>query len=190
MNKILTSLAVRCTTITTASARSSASSSSMFSHTSRSPVVIARIQTMQMHSSAVRYMSEASSPSGNASTADIAIPYFKATVDEQVLPAVSLATAANQEIVQHKKSLAVAKYRKHATDTGSAPVQIATMTEDVFNLARHALQHKKDKHSMRGYQILLARRKKMMIYLKRKDLQLFKETVAALGLENEAKHIK
>ena len=136
-----------------------------------------------MHSSAVRYMSE-------ATAGEIAIPYFKATVDEQVMPAVSLSTAANQEIVQHKKSLAVTKYRKHATDTGSAPVQIATMTEDVLNLARHALQHKKDKHSMRGYQILLARRKKMMIYLKRKDLQSFKETVAALGLENEAKNIK
>lgn len=177
MQRAFTTLAARCTTFSTASARSSVCSSSS--------------QTMQMHSSAVRFMSEAASSSSTSTDGPaIAVPYFKANVDAKVLPSISLSTAANNEIVQHKKSLAVQQYRKHATDTGSAPVQIAAMTEDVLNLARHALQHKKDKASIRGYQILLARRKKMMIYLKRKDLQLFKETVARLGLENEAKHIK
>lgn len=118
------------------------------------------------------------------------ISNFTQNVDASVLPAFSLATASNMEVVQHKKSLAVAKFKAHSTDTGSAPVQIAVMTEKILNLAKHAIAHKKDKHSIRGYQILLARRKKMMKYLKRKDFELFKETVTALGLEKEASHIK
>lgn len=115
---------------------------------------------------------------------------FKQDVDVDILPAFSIATASNMEVVQHKKSLAVAKFKAHHTDTGSAPVQIAVMTEKILNLAKHAIAHKKDKHSIRGYQILLARRKKMMKYLKRKDFELFKETVSELGLEKDASHIR
>jgi small subunit ribosomal protein S15 len=146
-----------------------------------------RYQYMNMHSSAFMRSADVTL---QAPEKTVSIPYFKAKVESNVMPAMSLATANNKEIVDYKKSLAVSKFRKHETDTGSAAVQIAVMTEDVLNLARHALVHKKDKHTQRGYQILLARRKKMMQYLKRTNLEQFKATVIALGLENEAKNLK
>jgi small subunit ribosomal protein S15 len=133
------------------------------------------------NASAVSVVDDASTP---------IIHNFNAKLDKKVLPTISLATASNMEVVNYKKSLAVEKYQLHSTDTGSAPVQIAVMTEKIMNLAKHALQHKKDKHSIRGYQILLARRKKMMKYLKRKDIELFKATVEAVGLQKEAVHVK
>lgn len=123
-------------------------------------------------------------------TDKVFIPNFKSNVSETVRPTISLATANSKDILQYKKSIALENYKSHDTDTGSAPVQIAVMTEKLMNLARHALQHKKDKSSIRGYQILLARRKKMMSYLKRTNIELFKETVAKVGLEKEAKHVK
>jgi small subunit ribosomal protein S15 len=118
------------------------------------------------------------------------IPKFQVPVSDTVAPVISLATANSKDLLRYNKSIAVQKYKYHETDTGSAPVQIAVMTEKLMNLARHALQHKKDKSSMRGYQILLARRKKMMSYLKRTNIELFKETIVKVGLEKEAQHVK
>ena len=120
----------------------------------------------------------------------IYIRNFDVAVDDQVLPSVSLATASQKEIVDYKKSIAVKTFQAHPTDTGSAPVQIAAMTENILNMARHSLLHKKDKAGLRGYQMMLSRRKKMMKYLKKTDLPLFKTTVQRLGLEKEASTIK
>ena len=65
----------------------------------------------------------------------------------------SLATANQNEVTKHKISLAVAKYRKHRSDTGSAAVQLAVMTETIYNLARHFALHKKDKAGHRGFEV-------------------------------------
>ena len=78
----------------------------------------------------------------------------------------------------------------HDADTGSAPAQIAAMTERIQNMTRHFTMHKKDKHSIRGFQLLVSRRKKMLEYLKRSDFNLFKETVKTIGLQKEALNIK
>jgi len=80
--------------------------------------------------------------------------------------------------------------RIHDADTGSAPAQIAAMTERIQNMTRHFAMHKKDKHSIRGFQMLESRRKKMLEYLKRNDFNLFKETVKTIGLQKEALNIK
>ena len=89
----------------------------------------------------------------------------------------------------HKISLAMMKFQGHATDCGSAAVQIAVATEKIHNMVRHTAVHKKDRHSNRGFQMMVARRKKMMKYLKNTDLQRFKEVVAQLGLEREASNV-
>ena len=102
---------------------------------------------------------------------------------------ISLGTACQKDITSYKVSLAFQKFQKHVTDSGSPTVQIAVATEKILNMARHTAVHRKDKHSNRGFQMMVARRKKMMKYLKRTDFQTFKETVAALGLEKEASHI-
>ena len=64
------------------------------------------------------------------------------------------------------------------------------MTEKVMNLARHHSMHKKDKLSNRGFQILIARRRKMMQYLKRTDIKEFDRVVKLLGLEKEASNLR
>ena len=114
---------------------------------------------------------------------------FHGPLPEDIAKPVSLATACQKEITKFKVNLAMQKIQHHSLDTGSAPVQIAVMTEQVMSLARHFTVHKKDKHSQRGFQILLARRRKMMKYLKKYDFALYQKTIKSLGLEKEASHI-
>jgi ribosomal protein S15 len=76
------------------------------------------------------------------------VPYPK-----HIENAFSLATANQEEITAHRISLAIEKYKKHDSDTGSAIVQLAVMTEKIYNLARHFAMHKKDKAGGRGFQV-------------------------------------
>jgi small subunit ribosomal protein S15 len=77
----------------------------------------------------------------------------------------------------------------HKLDTGSSSVQIAVMTERILNMTRHFTANRKDKGSTRSFQILVARRRKMMQYLKRKDFLTFTKTVALLNLQKEASQL-
>lgn len=136
-------------------------------------------------------MSTAPSSSSSNSAPTIRLRDFPAhlNVATNVALPISLATANQKEITEYKIGLCIKKFQMHVTDSGSAAVQIAVATEKILNMARHSAMHKKDKHSNRGFQMMVARRKKMMIYLKRTDLQKFKETVIALKLEREASHL-
>lgn len=87
---------------------------------------------------------------------DLNVPYPK-----HIENTFSLATANQEEITQHKISLAIAKYKKHDSDTGSAIVQLAVMTEKIYNLARHFAMHKKDKAGGRGFQV---RKRRLAIF--------------------------
>ena len=79
---------------------------------------------------------------------DLHVPYPK-----HIENTISLATANQEEITQHRISVAIEKYKKHDSDTGSAIVQLAVMTERIYNLARHFAMHKKDKAGQRGFQV-------------------------------------
>lgn len=114
---------------------------------------------------------------------------FRASLPSDIAKPVSLSTASQQEITKYKIQQAIRNIQAHGGDTGSAPVQIAVMTEKIVNLARHFTVHKKDKHSQRGFLMLLAQRRKMMKYLKTYDFDGYKHTVKSLGLEKEASHI-
>jgi small subunit ribosomal protein S15 len=109
------------------------------------------------------------------------------TVGESV--AVST-TASSKDLLRARMVTTRENFRKHATDSGSTSVQIAIMTEKIKNLSRHAVMHKKDKASIRGFQILLSKRRKLMKYLKRTDLEEFKTVTASLDILKEASHIK
>ena len=109
------------------------------------------------------------------------------TVGESV--AVST-TASSKDLLRARMVATRENFRKHATDSGSTSVQIAIMTEKIKNLSRHAVMHKKDKASIRGFQILLSKRRKLMKYLKRTDLEEFKTVTASLDILKEASHIK
>ncbi len=86
--------------------------------------------------------------------------------------------ALNQEI----KAEIVAKYAKKEGDTGSAPVQIAILTEQIKVLTEHLKINKKDHSSRLGLLKMVGKRKRLLRYLRAKDYKAFTELVASLGI--------
>jgi len=80
------------------------------------------------------------------------------------------------------KQAVIQKYNLHEEDTGSAPVQIAIMTERIQNLTKHLQGNKKDVHSRRGLINIISHRKRLLAYLKRTDRAKHDEVVKALKL--------
>jgi small subunit ribosomal protein S15 len=86
----------------------------------------------------------------------------------------ALETAKKQEIID--------KFRTHPSDTGSPEVQVALLTERINGLTEHFKEHKKDHHSRRGLLMLVSQRKRLLEYLKRKDVSRYRNLIKALGL--------
>lgn len=82
---------------------------------------------------------------------------------------------------ERKKDL-IAGFKKHEADTGSPEVQIALLTERISLLTEHFKTHKKDHHSRRGLLKLVGQRRRLLNYLKRKDISRYRELIAQLGL--------
>jgi small subunit ribosomal protein S15 len=76
----------------------------------------------------------------------------------------------------------IEKYRLHENDRGSAPVQIALLTERINHLRDHFESHKGDHHSRRGLLKMVGRRRRLLEYLKRTDLARYRELIKDLGL--------
>jgi len=75
--------------------------------------------------------------------------------------------------------------REHARsegDTGSAEVQVAVLTRRIADLTEHLKLHKQDHHSRRGLLMLVGRRRRLLEYLKREDIERYRDIVAKLGL--------
>ncbi|MFZ5925973.1 MAG: 30S ribosomal protein S15 [Acidobacteriota bacterium] len=85
-------------------------------------------------------------------------------------------------LAQEAKNELISKYRQHKTDTGSPEVQIALLTRNIAQLTEHFKIHKKDHHSRRGLLTLVARRRKLLDYLKRKSPERYKALIVSLGL--------
>ncbi|MDD5551913.1 MAG: 30S ribosomal protein S15 [Candidatus Pacebacteria bacterium] len=81
-----------------------------------------------------------------------------------------------------KRENIIKKYRTHKTDTGSADVQIAILTEEISNLAEHLKKNKKDNSSRRGLLMKVAQRKKLLDYLKREDEKRYESIKKKLKL--------
>lgn len=80
------------------------------------------------------------------------------------------------------KNELISRYRQHKTDTGSPEVQIALLTRNIAQLTEHFKVHKKDHHSRRGLLTLVARRRRLLDYLKRKSPERYKALILSLGL--------
>jgi small subunit ribosomal protein S15 len=80
------------------------------------------------------------------------------------------------------KEQIISKFQAHEGDNGSAPVQIALITERILYLTEHLKVNRKDFHSRKGLIQLVSQRKKLLAYLKKTDLNLFEKTVKELGL--------
>lgn len=85
-----------------------------------------------------------------------------------------LATEKKQEIINN--------FKKHEGDTGSPEVQIAILTARIMYLTDHFKIHKKDHHSRRGLLKLVGQRRRMLDYLKSRDLDRYKKVIEQLGI--------
>ncbi len=81
-----------------------------------------------------------------------------------------------------KKQQLIEKFRIHEKDTGSPEVQIAILTERINNLTEHLRRHKKDFHSRRGLLIMVGKRKRLIEYLKNKNMERYRRLIDALDL--------
>lgn len=84
----------------------------------------------------------------------------------------------------YDKATPVTKYRQHDQDTGSAPVQIALLTERINSLTDHFRAHAKDYHGQRGLLRMVSRRRRLLEYLKRTNLERYRQLLEALGLRH------
>jgi small subunit ribosomal protein S15 len=82
---------------------------------------------------------------------------------------------------QDKKAL-IEQYKLHDSDTGSPEVQVGLLTHRITYLTDHLKVHKKDHHSRRGLLMLVGRRRRLLNYVKNKDVQRYRQIIEALGL--------
>lgn len=80
------------------------------------------------------------------------------------------------------KESIIQNYRVHEGDTGSPEVQVALLTNRITELTEHFKTHTKDHHSRRGLLKLVGRRRRLLDYLKRQDLERYRSTIERLGL--------
>lgn len=80
------------------------------------------------------------------------------------------------------KATIVAEYAQGANDTGSPEVQVALLTAQINHLQGHFAEHKGDHHSRRGLLRMVSRRRKLLDYLKGKDLARYQDLIKRLGL--------
>jgi len=83
--------------------------------------------------------------------------------------------------LERKKEL-IAEFAIKAGDTGSADVQIAVLTERIRNLTEHMQSHKKDFHSRRGLLMMVGQRRRLLDYVKRKDVSRYESLLKRLEL--------
>ena len=80
-----------------------------------------------------------------------------------------------------KKSI-IEQYATHEGDTGSPEVQIAILTRRINDLTEHLKMHKNDHHSRRGMLKMIGRRRNLLAYLKKKDIERYRAIIAKLGI--------
>ena len=85
-------------------------------------------------------------------------------------------------LVKDNKEKVITSFRVHGTDTGSAPVQVALLTERINGLTGHFKAHKKDHHSRRGLRKMVSQRRKLLEYLKSSDRDEYQKVVDRLNL--------
>lgn len=78
----------------------------------------------------------------------------------------------------------IKKYRLHENDRGSAPVQIALLTARINDLTEHFRIHPKDHHSRLGLLKMVGKRRRLLEYLKRTDLERYRQLIEDLGLRH------
>ena len=82
----------------------------------------------------------------------------------------------------HNKEGTIEEYRAHEDDTGSPEVQVAVLTRRITHLTDHLREHKHDYHSRRGLLKMVGKRRRLLKYLQKKDVERYRALIAKLGL--------
>jgi small subunit ribosomal protein S15 len=85
-------------------------------------------------------------------------------------------------VTQERKRELVDKFGDGSADTGKTEVQVALLTERINDLTTHLRTHRKDHHSRRGLLMLVGRRRRLLNYLQRNDLERYRAVIRELGL--------
>jgi small subunit ribosomal protein S15 len=83
---------------------------------------------------------------------------------------------------KHSKNALVEQYRQHAADTGSPEVQIALLSDRINSLTEHMKSHRKDFGTRRGLLMLVGQRRRLLNYLKDRDIERYRDLIGRLGL--------
>lgn len=85
-------------------------------------------------------------------------------------------------MLKETKTQIIEENRVHPTDTGSPEVQIAILTERINHLTEHLKTHKKDHHSRRGLLMMVGKRKNLLAYLMKKDINRYRAIIEKLNI--------
>jgi small subunit ribosomal protein S15 len=85
-------------------------------------------------------------------------------------------------LTKESRSQIIGEYRRTDADTGSAEVQIAVLSTRINELTEHLKTHKRDHHSRRGLLQMVGRRRRLLEYLRREDIERYRALIARLGL--------
>lgn len=87
-------------------------------------------------------------------------------------------------ISKERKSELTAKFGKNAQDTGNSKVQVAILSERIKELTEHMKSHQKDFHTRRGLLMLVGKRRRLLSYIKKNDINEYRELIAELGIRD------
>jgi small subunit ribosomal protein S15 len=85
-------------------------------------------------------------------------------------------------LLKEQKSALISDYRRGETDTGSPEVQIAVLSKRIEQMTEHLKTHEKDHHSRRGLLQMVGRRRRLLNYLQREDVERYRALIQRLGL--------
>lgn len=87
-------------------------------------------------------------------------------------------------VSKERKAELIKEFGKDANDSGSAEVQVAILTERIRELTEHVKVHKKDHHTRRGLLMLVGKRRRLLSYIKERDIENYRELIAKLGIRD------
>ncbi len=87
-------------------------------------------------------------------------------------------------ISKERKAELIKEFGKDEHDSGSAEVQVAILTERIRELTEHMKRHKKDYHTRRGLLMLVGRRRRLLVYIKKRSVEDYRALIAKLGLRD------
>ena len=87
-------------------------------------------------------------------------------------------------ISKERKAELIRAYGKNEKDSGSAEVQVAILTDRIRELTEHMKVHKKDFHTRRGLLMLVGKRRRLLAYIKKRDINEYRELIGRLGIRD------